>query len=170
MYDAKVRRITDPSAQPRRTVEAQRTLCAEIPINGVKALVLFDSGCTTDSITPEFAYLCKADRIDLVEPVGLQLGTKGSRTKINFGAQAEIALGAVRKAQYFDVVDIDKYDAILGTVFCRQHGIVLDFARDRVLVGNHSIPLFKEEESVSAPKRHSKGPIKWAVNDDSRPT
>lgn len=149
IYDAKVHKIEDPAAQPRRVPESQRTLCAEIPINGVKALVLFDSGCTTDSITPEFAYLCKAGRIDLQEPVGLQLGTKGSRTKINFGAQAEIALGSVRNTHYFDVVDIDKYDVILGTVFCRKYGIILDFSNDRVLVGTHSIPLFKEEAASS---------------------
>lgn len=164
LYDAKVRKIEDPAAQPRRAHEAQRTLCAEIPINGIKALVLFDSGCTTDSITPEFAYLCQASRIDLQEPVGLQLGTKGSRTKINFGAQAEIALGAVRNVHYFDVVDIDKYDAILGTVFCRTYGIVLDFANDRVLIGKQSIPLFKEEASpAKIVKRSMKEPIKWVL-------
>ena len=28
---------------------------------------------------------------------------------------------------YFDVVDIDRYNAILGTVFCRQFGVCLDF-------------------------------------------
>ncbi|KAL1936865.1 hypothetical protein VTO73DRAFT_6440 [Trametes versicolor] len=164
IYDAKVRKIEDPAAQPQRVHEAQRTLCAEIPINGIKALVLFDSGCTTDSITPEFAYLCKAGRIDLQEPVGLQLGTKGSRTKINFGAQAEIALNSVRDTHYFDVVDIDKYDAIFGTVFCRKYGIVLDFANDRVLVGKQSISLFKEEAiSSKTPKRSFKEPIKWVT-------
>ncbi|OJT02304.1 hypothetical protein TRAPUB_7174 [Trametes pubescens] len=146
IYVAKVRKIEDPAAQPRRVHESQRTLCAEIPINGIKALVLFGSGGTTDSITPEFVYLCKVGRIDLQEPVGLQLGTKGSRNmKINFGAQAEIALGLVHNAHYFDVVDIDKYNAILGTVFCRKYGIILDFANDCVLVGTQSIPLFKEE-------------------------
>lgn len=168
LYDAKVRKIEDPAAQPKRVHEAQRTLCAEIPINGIKALVLFDSGCTTDSITPEFAYLCKAGRIDLKEPVGLQLGTKGSRTKINFGAQAELTLGKIRAPHYFDVVDIDKYDVILGTVSCRKYGIVLDFANDRVLVGTQSIPLFKETAAPAVAKRHTKDPIKW-VPENSQP-
>lgn len=151
MYDAKVRRITDPSAQPSRANVTQRTLCAEIPINGVKALVLFDSGCTTDSITPEFAYICKAGRIDLTEPMGLQLGTKGSRTRINFGAQAEIRVGEVCEKHYFDVVDIDKYDAILGTVFCRQNGVILDFAKNRVWVRGKSIPLFADAPTDGKP-------------------
>ncbi|KAI9057449.1 hypothetical protein FKP32DRAFT_1549691, partial [Trametes sanguinea] len=122
--------------------ENQRTLCAEIPINGIKALVLFDSGCTTDSVTPEFAYICKASRIDLKEPVGLQLGTKGSRTRINFGAQASLELGPVHELHYFDVVDIDKYDAILGTVFCHQHNVVLDFGKNRITVRGHNVPVY----------------------------
>ncbi|OJT11493.1 hypothetical protein TRAPUB_11984 [Trametes pubescens] len=164
IYDEKVQKIEDPAAQPRRVHESQRTLCAEIPINGIKALVLFDSGCTTDSITPEFVYLCKAGRINLQEPVGLQLGTKGSRTKINFGAQAEIVMGSVRNTHYFDVVDIDKYNTILGTVFCRKYSIVLDFANDRVLVGTQSIPLFKEEAASSKiAKRSFREPIKWVL-------
>ncbi|EIW62919.1 uncharacterized protein TRAVEDRAFT_113006 [Trametes versicolor FP-101664 SS1] len=90
-------------------------LCAEISVNNVVALALFNSGCTTDSITLELAYLSHADRIDLKEPVGLRLGTKGSKTRINYGAQAELRVGSVKTTQYFDVVDIDKYDIILGT-------------------------------------------------------
>ncbi|KAI0670219.1 hypothetical protein C8Q78DRAFT_975219 [Trametes maxima] len=166
-YDAKVRKIEDPAAQPRREHETQCTLCVEVPINGVKALILFDSGCTTDSITPEFAYLCKAGRIDLKEPVRLQLGTKGSHTKINFGVQAEIVLGPVWTQQYFDVVDIDKYDAILGTMFCRKHRIVLDFTRDRVFIGTQSIPLFKEEQDTGkVTKRHAREPTKWVLESE----
>ncbi|OSC99718.1 hypothetical protein PYCCODRAFT_1372543 [Trametes coccinea BRFM310] len=153
LYDARVRRITDPAAQPMRTEESQRTLCAEIPINGSKALVLFDSGCTTDSVTPEFAYICKAGRIDLKEPVGLQLGTKGSRTRINFGVQASIELGPVHELHYFDVVDIDKYDAILGTVFCHQHNVVLDFGKNRITVRGHNVPTYKHTKEANNPCR-----------------
>ncbi|KAI9064570.1 hypothetical protein FKP32DRAFT_1569610 [Trametes sanguinea] len=112
LYDSKVRRIKDPEAQPSRDELSQRTFCAEVWINGVKALALFDSGCTTDSITPELAYLSKADRIDLTEPVGLQLGTKGSRTKINYGARATLRVQRDIPNHYFDVVDIDKYNIL----------------------------------------------------------
>ena len=113
------------------------------------ALALFDSGCTTDSITPEMAYISRADRIELAEPVGLQLGTKGSRTRINYGAQAELRMGSVKTTQYFDVVDIDKYDIILGTTFCREHGVVLDFRNNSVLVNGKSLPLFDAETSTT---------------------
>lgn len=119
--------------------------------------MLFDSGCTTDSITPEFAYICKASRVDLKEPVGLQLGTKGSKTRINFGARATLTVGTVKKEHYFDVVDIDRYDAILGTVFCREHGVLLDFGRDQIVVRGTVIPLFKEPIINTAMKEYRPG-------------
>jgi len=33
---------------------------------------------------------------------------------------------------YFDVINIDRYDVILGMVFMKQHGIMLDFEKDQV--------------------------------------
>ncbi|KAL7280520.1 hypothetical protein ACG7TL_005452 [Trametes sanguinea] len=163
LYDAKVRKIQDPAAQPKRDELSQRTFSAEISVNGVMALALFDSGCTTDSITPELAYMCKADRIDLKEPVGLQLGTKGSRTRINYGARATLQVGKLKQSQYFDVVDIDKYDLILGTTFCRKHNVVLDFAKDQVLVDGERVALFRPEPQVDR-----RGPKKGMAGTASR--
>ncbi|KAL7281607.1 hypothetical protein ACG7TL_004924 [Trametes sanguinea] len=163
LYDAKVRKIQDPAAQPKRDELSQRTFSAEISVNGVMALALFDSGCTTDSITPELAYMCKADRMDLKEPVGLQLGTKGSRTRINYGARATLQVGKLKQSQYFDAVDIDKYDLILGTTFCRKHNVVLDFAKDQVLVDGERVALFRPELQVDR-----RGPKKGMAGTASR--
>jgi hypothetical protein len=49
-------------------------LAAEVEINGLKALILFDSRSTTDSITPEFAFAMKAKQFKLEDQVILQLG------------------------------------------------------------------------------------------------
>ncbi|KAJ8462642.1 hypothetical protein ONZ51_g10773 [Trametes cubensis] len=98
------------AVQPERNIrhgwlyDAKRTLYAETPINGIKALALFNLGCTTHSMTHEMAY-------------GLQLGTKGSRTHINFGVRATVQVGQVKSDHYFDVVDINKCNVILGTTF-----------------------------------------------------
>ncbi|TFY50365.1 hypothetical protein EVJ58_g11078 [Rhodofomes roseus] len=113
LYDPKVRRTSDPRDQPKRSLESQRPLCAEVDVNGVKAYTLFDTGCTTDTISPELAYLAKADRVDLKEQINLQLGTKGSRTTINYGALPHIHVGPVNNVNYMDVVDIDRYDMVL---------------------------------------------------------
>ena len=63
----------------------QATLAAEVEINGLKALVVFDSRSTTDSITPEYAFTLKAKQHKLEEQVVPQLGCVGSRSKISYG-------------------------------------------------------------------------------------
>ncbi|KAF8235813.1 hypothetical protein L208DRAFT_1142303, partial [Tricholoma matsutake] len=66
------------------------------------------------------------------------LNTIGSCSKINFRLFTDFEIGEIKNTHYFDVVNIDRYDAILGTVFMRKHGIVLDFERDEVCIkGKH---------------------------------
>lgn len=148
LHDPRIRRVTGIKDQPLRQAQLQRTLSAEIEVNGVTAWVLFDSGCTIDSITPELAYLCRADRVDLVQQIGLQLGTKGSKTQINYGARATMRIGSTVTERYFDVVDIDRYDAILGTVFCNEYGATLDFARHEVRFGSEILPTYTVMEEA----------------------
>ena len=67
----------------------------------------------------------------LENPVPLQLGTVGSHSMINFGTRARLELGTITENDaYLDVVNIDRYDMIIGTPFMRKHGLVLDFKRN----------------------------------------
>ena len=152
IHDPRVRRLTDQSAQPVREFNNQRPLCIEVKINGVSAYTLLDSGCTTDSISPPCAYIAMADRVDLQEQVGLQLGARGSRTKICYGARAKLVVGTVQEPYYFDVVDIDRYDVILGTPFFRKHNVILDFKNQRVTIDGASVPIYTEVDEAEAMK------------------
>ncbi|KAF8224653.1 hypothetical protein L208DRAFT_1145604, partial [Tricholoma matsutake] len=89
-------------------------------IHGLKANVLLDLGCTADSVSPEFTVLANIKVHKLIEPVPLQLGMVGSRSKINFGLFAEFELRTVKADHYFDVINLNRYDAIMGTVFMRN--------------------------------------------------
>jgi hypothetical protein len=80
--------------------------------------------------------------------VPLQLGTVGSRSKINFGLFTSFEIGKAIGNHYFNVVNIDRYDAILGTVFMRKHSIVLDFERDEVHVQGTILETVIEGEST----------------------
>ncbi|KAF8234460.1 hypothetical protein L208DRAFT_1053201, partial [Tricholoma matsutake] len=100
-------------------------------IHGLKANILLDSGCTADSVSPEFIMSANLKVHELEEPVPLQLGMVGSQSKINFGLFAEFKLGTIISKHYFDVINLDRYDAIIGTVFMRKHGIILGFERDQ---------------------------------------
>ncbi|KAF8230692.1 hypothetical protein L208DRAFT_1221824, partial [Tricholoma matsutake] len=98
-------------------------------IHGLEANVLLDFGCTSDSVSPEFTVSMNLKVHKLEEPVPLQLGMVGSRLKINFGLFAEFKLGNLSGNHYFDVINIDRYDAIM-----QKHGIVLDFEQDKLRI------------------------------------
>ncbi|KAF8234093.1 hypothetical protein L208DRAFT_1263549 [Tricholoma matsutake] len=127
-------------------------------LHNLKAYILLDSSCTTDSISPEFTMSVNLKAHELEEPVPLQLGTVGSlsNSKINFGLFTDFEIGGVVNTHYFDVVNFDRYDAILGTMFMRKHSIVLDFEYDKVCIKG------KRLDTVIghlASKAYSKGPL-----------
>ncbi|KZP17245.1 hypothetical protein FIBSPDRAFT_747388, partial [Athelia psychrophila] len=121
--------------------KGERTcLALYVEIHGVKAYSLFDSGSTSDSISPDFIRVAKVPIRTLEPPVPLQLGCVGSRSIINFGATARICVGPVNAEGYLDVVNIDKYDAIIGTPFMVRNKIALDFHKMEItFAGNHRI-------------------------------
>jgi hypothetical protein len=54
--------------------------------------------------------------------ITLQLGTAGSRSKINYGAQALMKYRSISSEEYLDVVNLDQFDAIITKYMCK-HGI-----------------------------------------------
>ncbi|KAJ7664154.1 hypothetical protein B0H17DRAFT_896146, partial [Mycena rosella] len=107
-------------------------ISALLNINGVEAYALVDSGSTTNSITPEFAKATHAPRIKLDEQVTLQLGCVGNRSRINYGTRVPVDFGGIRGHVYFDQVNLDRYDCIIGTPFLNRHGVNLDFGKREI--------------------------------------
>ncbi len=131
-------------------------MAALIKVNGLEAYALLDSGSTTVSITHDFARVAKLKVTQLDNPVPLQLGTVGSRSMINFGTKTSLELGpVVEDDAYLDVVNIDRYDMIIGTPFMRKHGLVLDFCKDTLSVQGKPIPTLTsgQEDLMLAKKR-----------------
>ena len=95
----------------------------------MKAYALFDTGSTGDLMAPEFAFVSKSPTFKLTEEVPLQLGCKGSRSKVIRGARVDAALRETKiKGVYFDIANIDCYDAILGIPFMWENNVVLDIS------------------------------------------
>ncbi|KAK0228072.1 hypothetical protein IW262DRAFT_1263602, partial [Armillaria fumosa] len=99
-----------------------------------------DSGSTSTAMSPHFTDVSRALVFNLVEPVTLQLGTVGSRSKINFGTIADLEMAGLTFKDYIDIVNIDRYDLLMGTPFMHQHGVVLDFKRNCVSINGTDIP------------------------------
>ncbi|THU91020.1 hypothetical protein K435DRAFT_601817, partial [Dendrothele bispora CBS 962.96] len=93
-------------------------LSAFVEFNGLQAFALFDSGSTADTISPDFAHIAKLKMYQLENPVTLQLGTKGSRSKINYGCTASYQFKSsketIKSKEYFDIANIDHYDEGIG--------------------------------------------------------
>jgi hypothetical protein len=143
-----LRKSTRKITCPPRAEKDNRCFIVRMKIHGLEANVLLDSRCTSDLVSPEFTISANLKVHKLEEPVPLQLGTVGSRSKINFGLFTEFELGNLSGSHYFDVINIDHYNAIVGTVFMQKHGIVLDFEQDKVWLQGHVIPTIVESVST----------------------
>ncbi|PBK96172.1 hypothetical protein ARMGADRAFT_925328, partial [Armillaria gallica] len=115
-----------------------------------------DSGSTSTAMLPAFADISKALVTWLRNPVILQLGTVGSCSRINFGMMSNIETKGYSSPEYFDVVNIDKYDMIMGTPFMHCNKVILDFKKKCVSINRRPImgKVLDGEEADKVARRH----------------
>ncbi|KZV91214.1 hypothetical protein EXIGLDRAFT_615939, partial [Exidia glandulosa HHB12029] len=121
--------------QPSRPAVARRFFEGYIDVGGVRALTLIDTGTDTDMVSAGFAKVVGLKTFALEKPVGLQMACVGSRSRINFGARTGISIGKrlLVKDKYFDVVNLERYDVIMGLPFLWTAKAVLDFSGEGTL-------------------------------------
>ena len=69
---------------------------------------------------------------------------------INYGTHATIKIGHKVVKEYFNITNVEHYDAIPGTPFLRKMGIVLDFRSPGMAqIGNKVIPTRKVSFDLS---------------------
>ncbi|KAF8325610.1 uncharacterized protein EI90DRAFT_2860609, partial [Cantharellus anzutake] len=78
------------------------------------AYTLFDSGAKMDAISPDFVCAVHIPILQLENPVVLQMGMKGTRSQILFGTNVDVEINGHVEKHYFDVINIDRYDAIFS--------------------------------------------------------
>ncbi|KAG8766539.1 hypothetical protein FRC12_006805 [Ceratobasidium sp. 428] len=136
------RKKLDPSRvnQPVRLVEEQQPITGYYRIGGVVAHVMIDSGLGTNMISPEFVRAAGIRPIKLEQPVGLQLMLIGSRGKLNYRLNALTEIGETHRRLYYDVANINKYDAVLGLPFLIGNKASLDFGAPALLIAENRYP------------------------------
>ncbi|KAL1937390.1 hypothetical protein VTO73DRAFT_13796 [Trametes versicolor] len=165
------RESTPDTVQPQRDKQLQASLCALINVNGIMAYTLFDSGSTTDSLSPEFSHISRAKPVKLSEQVVLQLGCSGSRSKISYGTWVPIQFGPIAETMYFDIVNLDRYDCVIGTPFMNAHGIKLDFEQRAIIVKGQACPAFtNDEDSAYRVRRMNSRKLSGAIRPASEKT
>jgi hypothetical protein len=131
---------------PVRMKKETRAFITMVKVNTQEAVVLLDLGCMMDTLSPELVRVTGIKVYELTGQVPVQLGTRGSQLKISYSIKTAIKYGLIDMDHYFDVVNINRYDVILGMVFMRRHGIALDFGMNQVWKGDWVIPALKEGE------------------------
>ncbi|KAJ7245191.1 hypothetical protein B0H12DRAFT_1000457, partial [Mycena haematopus] len=85
----------------------------------------------------------------LDEQATLQLGCVGSKSRINYGSRAPVSFGGIRGYSYFDIVNLDRYDGVIGTPFMIKHGVILDFGKREIRFPNgHTISSLSEAINI----------------------
>ncbi|KAK0488064.1 hypothetical protein EDD18DRAFT_1360024 [Armillaria luteobubalina] len=97
-----------------------------------------------------FADMSKALIFKLTEPVMLQLGMVGSRSKINFGIMANMEIAGVMSNEYVNFVNTDHYDLLMGMPFMHQHRVILNFEWKCISINGSDI----SAEVIPAMKAH----------------
>lgn len=132
--------------RPEIPVEDIRPLVARMKLNGLVAIVLLDTGSTPDAISPDFARVANLKVFALNDPIALQLGCRGSQSKISYGTNCPVEYEGIDQRHYFDVVNVDRYDAIIGLGFLQRFDIVLDPAWDHILIQGRPVVTLSEGE------------------------
>ena len=130
--------------QPTWPHSDNHTLAGYWEINGVKAHCLLDNGSEGVLLSPEFMQATGIKTFALEKPIALQLACISSQLMINYRTHATIKIGHKVVKEYFDIVNVEHYDTILGTPFRRKMGIILDFRSPGMAqIGNEVIPTGK---------------------------
>ena len=111
--------------QPIQPHSDNCTLLGYWEISDMKAHCLLDSGSEGVLLSPEFMRATGIQKFALEQPIALQLAWISSRSMINYGTHVTIKIGHKVVEEYFDIVNIENYDAILGTPVLRKMGIVM---------------------------------------------
>ena len=135
--------------QPERDDPTAFPFVALVDINGVKAYTLFDSGSTTDAVSPEFAAVASLKTFKLSESVRLQLGVKGSRSTIAAGSRVDLRFpGITFPDRFVDIINLDLYDLILGAPFLRKAKASMDWSNRSLTLNGHTVTLLSSHEDA----------------------
>ena len=107
----------------------EETFIANLPINGVKARCLIDSGASGDFLSSHFAYVNRVKHRKLEESIPLKQAVKGSKPKCNAIAEFNIKLGDWTRKTKAYVANLVDYDAMIGLPTLVDSGASIDFKR-----------------------------------------
>lgn len=108
-----------------------------VEVNGHPARALIDIGSLADFMSATLAEQLDVTHIELAKPLTVQLAVQGSRSKVNYGTKVLLQYQEISSERYFDIINLQNYDLILGTPFLFQHQVMVGLNELRVVIGSH---------------------------------
>ena len=127
-------------------------LTAVLKINGTDAFVCWDSGSELDAISPDFIRAAGIKTVAKESPIKVQLATKGSTSTTSYKVDVNIDLGNTTLDHPLEVLNLDRWDVILGGYFCRRYNVGLDYESNSIRIGNTTIQALSSDEEASTQK------------------
>ena len=130
----------------KRTIPKPIVVVAHV--NGQPVRALIDTGSLADFVLLTLVEQLKLTRVMLEKPLTIQLAVQGSRSKVNFSVSVHFQYQGTDYKRYFDVINLQNYDMILGTPFLYQHRVLVGLNSPRVVLGSKE-PLEMKGAQVS---------------------
>jgi hypothetical protein len=140
----------DPTSSKKR--RRGRCLTAIVNVNGVDAFMCWDTGSELDAISPDFIRATGLPPKAKEKPIKIRLGTKGSSSMTSYEVDATLNFGKTKLSQHLDVVNLDRWDVILGATFCDEHGVILDFGKRTVQFGDTLVHALSKDDEAAVRK------------------
>jgi len=144
-----------------------RCLTAVLKINGTDAFVCWDSGSELDAISPDFVRAAGIKAVAKESPIKVRLAMKGSTSTTSYEVDVNIDFGTTTLDHPLEVLNLDRWDVILGGYFCRRYNVGLDYESNTIRIGETTIKALSSDEEASTQKarrRAPQGPAKPKVS------
>jgi hypothetical protein len=128
--------------------ELKRPITGFIKVGNIMLHALIDTGCEGEMVSHDAVRLIGKNPSELNEPVPLQLAVAGSRSSIHYGIRVDTLIGGSPIETYFDVVNIDYYDVVLGMPFLKTHRVIIDCAEETAILPDQSNLLITESQAA----------------------
>ena len=118
-------------------------------MNGVDAFMCWDTGSELNTISPDFIRALGLQAKEKETPIRIRLGTKGSMSTSSYEVKAKLGFGNTTLEHSLDMVNLDRWDMILGADFCNEYDVVLNFKDRTIKFGNVVIKALSRDEEAA---------------------
>jgi hypothetical protein len=125
-------------------------LTALIKVNGIEAYTCWDSRSELDAISPNFTRATGVEPAAKKSALRICLGTKGSSATTSYEVSPTLDFGNTKFTHNLDVVNLDRWDLLLGSPFWNKHGVVLNYNDQTICFGDTVINALSQEEEATA--------------------